>query len=91
MSGTNLKIPRDWKNLWWAYLAHFVEGVITGVIAMQSVITKDIRLSCIALSLLLLYVAYQGLSFARKRDIVGRDVMDFSVGYVVGLLAKLFF
>lgn len=86
-----MKTSRNWKGLWWAYLVHFIEGVVTGALAMQSVIVRDIRLSCIALSLLFLYVAYQGLSFARKRDVVGRDVMDFSIGYVVGLLSRLFF
>ena len=72
MSGKrDLKIPRNWKGLWWAYLVHFVEGVGTGALAMHSVEIGDIRLSFVALSLLFLYISYQGLSFARKRDVVG--------------------
>ena len=36
-----------------------------------------------------LYVAYQGLSFARKRDTVGLDIKTFAIGWGIGIAGGL--
>lgn len=85
------KVPRDWPQLTWAYVLHGVEGAVAGVIAMVSVFQSNVALSVFALTLTMMYVAYQGLSFARKRDTVGRDLMDYAMGWAFGALVALFF
>lgn len=82
------KRPRDWKKLWWAYVLHFIEGTISGAVALVSVFKNNIPLAVLAFSCVGMYIAYQGLSFARKRDSVGRDLSDFALGYAVAALVS---
>lgn len=78
---------RDWKRYGWAYVLHVLEGFITGSVAMLAVVDKSIPLSVIAFMFCCLYIAYQGLSFARKWDTVGIDMVDYSIGVGLGVLA----
>lgn len=78
---------RDWKRYGWAYVLHVLEGLLTGGVAMLAVEYNDMPLSVFAFTLCILYIAYQGLSFARKWDTVGIDMVDYSVGFATGALA----
>ena len=53
---------------------------------MLAVVEESIPLSVIAFMFCCLYIAYQGLSFARKWDTVGIDMLDYSVGVFLGVL-----
>ena len=65
------------------FAGHHAQGAICGAIMPWHPIA--------ALTLATLYIAYQGLSLVRKKDSAGLDVMDFGVGYGVGLLPALYF
>ena len=80
-----LKQPRDWQ-IWWAYLIHFIQGAAAGVLAMYSVEKSDLQLAIIAFTSVIMYNVYQGLSFARKWDTVGRDCKDHAYGWALGIL-----
>ena len=86
-----LKQPRDWKELWMDYLGHVIQGGIAGALAMSSVFHASLTLAVYAFTITNLFVAYQGLSFARKHDTVGRDLADFGVGWVIGSVVALFY
>ena len=79
-----LKEPRDWQSYWWAYLLHVLQGGIAGSLAMVSVSKSNMEFSVLAFTITSLYIAYQGLSFARKHDTVGRDLADYGIGWAIG-------
>ena len=79
-----LKEPRDWKEIGWAYVLHFIQGAVCGILAIAAYQQASLPLAVISFACVAQYIAYQGLSFARKYDTVGRDMADFSAGYAVG-------
>ena len=85
-----LKEPRDW-SIWWAYLIHAVQGMITGYFAVIGVMDNNIPLSLFAVLIVWQYLQYQHSSFLRKMDPVGRDIKDFAYGFVVGSMATYIF
>lgn len=87
-----IKEPRDWAELWWAYFLHGVQGALAGGLGVLSVLKSSVTLAVFAFTMTTMYVAYQGLSFARKHDTVGRDLTDYAVGWGFGaLLLYLYF
>ena len=87
----NLKQPRDWKELWVDYMGHVFQGGIAGALAMSSVFHASLTLAVYAFTITTLFVAYQGLSFARKHDTVGRDLADFGIGWMFGSVLALIY
>lgn len=79
-----LKEPRDWKEIGWAYVLHFIQGAICGILAIIAYKQESLTLAVLSFVCVAQYIAYQGLSFARKGDTVGRDMKDFAAGYAVG-------
>ena len=77
--------PRDWRKHGASYISHGLQGAVCGVGLVAWLWTSGFWVAP-ALTWSLLYVAYQGLSFARRRDTVGRDMFDFMLGAGLGLL-----
>ena len=65
-------------------LGHILQGIVSGILVFFFPAVAGIWAG--------LFVAYQGLSFARKRDWTGKgdtaglDTMDFLVGFVLGVI-----
>ena len=78
--------PRDWQRHGASYVGHALQGAACGVGLVAWLWTAELWIAP-ALTWILLYVAYQGLSFARRHDTVGRDMFDFILGVGGGLLA----
>ena len=79
-----LKQPRDWQELWYCYCMHIIQGGIAGSLAVVAIFQQNNPLSLLALTITAIYIGYQGLSFARKHDTVGRDLADYGYGWGLG-------
>ena len=77
-----------WRAYGWSCLGHTAQGLIAGYL-----VTTGMVGAMAALIWTLLYIAYQGLSFARKAnndgrgDSAGLDTADFLVGFLIALAA----
>ena len=78
------KRPRDWKECGYAYVIHFMQGVIAGIIMMMSISASNLILTMLSFSMIVLFIAYQGRKHAHA-VFFGCDIEDFSVGYGIGI------
>ena len=76
--------PRDWKGYWKCYASHMIQGGVAGALSVVSVFKSSFELSVFAFTITTMYIGYQGLSFARKHDTVGRDLADYGIGWSLG-------
>lgn len=80
---------RDWRNHWHDYAAHWLIGAVSGW-ALILGLDGDLPVLWLpALVVAALYTAYQGLSFAKKKDTVGLDMKDYSIGWGAGVIAAM--
>ena len=86
-----MKRPRDWRECGISYVIHAIQGIIAGGLAVKAVMNADIPLAILSGTITGLYTAYQGISYARKKDTPGRDLMDFGIGWGVGVVATYLF
>ena len=64
------------------HLSHVAQGAAAG-----ATLKSDYTLASVVGTGL--YVAYQGLSFARKRDTVGLDIKTFAIGWGLGIVGGM--
>lgn len=64
----------------WTDIAHGVMGLACGLTLRKRPVESTTGT--------VLYCTYQGLSFARKRDTVGKDIKWFAVPWALGVIAQ---
>jgi len=66
----------------WASLIHFLTGLLTGFFIHAY--------TAFALGLLVLFLTYEVVELVRIRDLGYKEILEFSIGYVLGFFIFLF-
>ena len=84
------RAPRDWKNIGWAYVGHFLWGGLVGWLITYSIEFELVAPALAAFTLAFVFQKYERTEFLDIGDNVTRDTQDFNRGLIIiGLLSAI--